>query len=67
MDEHLAVVRDLMDRRIAFSVHYPTKTSWVVTITDKLNNEQLKIVVYLGGSMGPQDALYILGNFDNDN
>ena len=63
MDEHLANVRDLMEAYIPFSVHYPTKTSWVITIEGQLNPSQLRVLVDLGASMGPNRSFMITGRF----
>ena len=69
MDEHLAVVRDLMAARISFAVHYvgqPPQHSWVITIAQALDNEQLKAVVYLGGSMEPNKEMLLTGRFTTE-
>jgi len=56
----LHAVTLLSGARIAFTVHF-VGDRWVVTITESLNNEQLTIAVLLGGSMGPDGKVMILG------
>jgi hypothetical protein len=62
MDHLKEIAETLASARIAFTIHYVGDSAYVVTVSETLNNEQLAKVVTLGGSMGPDSKVYILGN-----
>ena len=57
----LKVVDLLQVGRIPFSVHYPSDTSWVITVKGAVSNHQLKVLTGCGAMMSPDGTFMILG------
>jgi hypothetical protein len=54
------VLHELIEGRVAFTVHYPTDESAVVTITESLTNEGLRLAVEHGAVVESNGRVRIL-------
>ena len=66
MEERLAVLRDITAAQIPFTVHYPSKSSMVVTVTDSINNAQLRVMTELGANLHTNGTLLLLVVWDEN-
>lgn len=57
------VCYQLSKETIPFAVHF-TNGMFTVSVSKTLNNAQLATIVNLGGNMGPDGTVYIIGNLD---
>jgi hypothetical protein len=62
MTKFQEIAQELLDNLISFSVHTPGKDSdlWVITVTDSLTNDQLKVLVKHGGLLEPNGIVRLL-------
>jgi spore coat polysaccharide biosynthesis predicted glycosyltransferase SpsG len=55
----------LVQHKIAFSIYFPASEHFVVTVTENVNNEQLRVLVELGGVLEKNGTVRILGKLDD--